>query len=113
MSSLPIRQRRGLLPSVVLLRSYLQRLDFSAFGYKVRSRWHLAKWFNRQIVYVVVDKEQVAARAGRDVAIGPMQSIAVKQHYRTGGAGGHINALALKQFLQASLVRYAQFLFAQ
>ena len=95
------------------MRPNVQRLEILAFGDKGRARFLLAERSLHGIIHVVVDVEQIAPRAGRDVAVGAVHGVAVEEHHAAGGAGGAVDAEAAGQLAQAVLVGDADLLLAQ
>src|SRR5690625_2014463 len=90
--------------SQILLWSNLQRFNRAAFSDKVRA-WRLTiKRLSRLIVYMVVDKKQIAAWTGRDVAARAMQGVTVEQHDTSGRAGGLSNTAPVHQFTDAGFI---------
>ena len=97
-----------MLPLLITLRRYAQRRYRAAFGHKCRSGCVGPERLDRQIIHVVVHVEQVAAWIRRNITVGAVQRVAVKQYHRAGLAGCGGDAA----FELVIIVRIEQIVFA-
>src|SRR5690606_40838049 len=90
-----------------------QWLDRPALGHELGARRHTVEGLHRLVAYMVVDEEQVAARAGSDVTAGAVQGIAVEQHDAARRTCGLFDTVAVDHLPQTVFIGNTEFLAAQ